>query len=247
MTQFTTIKEYDNAVRASQRKLKGLNERLEANPLDGVAQQARELAQAGHKLLLASRAKFKETGVSSPQLRDVQALALEEGAKLAQGLDHGSEPGVSVDPDQVTKDETPEELSPRFRQMLGRMKRESRALLETGRTRSDVPNMSNPPRTAAEPQAPTPRDRSREFVPSARVIRERAHAGAMRAHKFAPDDSRAQGLGYKSRQRKAEQKRRVMSLGITPKFPAMRDATCFLMRNSSRRILVNGQAWGLTG
>lgn len=233
MTQFTTIKEYDNAVRASQRKLKGINERLEANPLDGLAQQQKELAQAGHKFLLASRAKFKETGVSSPQLRDVQALALEEGTKLAQGVDPGAgeTTGRVIQggglPDVVIIDDP---ISP-ARQPYKKLKDWARGVL-AGRKP-----------TAAEPQAPTPIDRAREFVPSARVIRERAHAGAMRAHKFAPDDSRAQGLGYKSRQRRAEQKRRVLSLAIKPVFPAMRDSTCFLMRNSDRRILVNGQPW----
>lgn len=209
MTQFTTLKEYDNAVRASQRKLKALNERLEANPLDGAAQQQKELAQAGHKFLLASRAKFKETGVSAPQLRDVQALALEEGSKLAQGVDPGTEPPV---------------------------------IFEGFDNHHGITRVRKP--TAAEPQAPTPIDRAREFVPQARIIRERSHAGAMREPKYAADDCRSAGLGYKRVHRKGEAWRRTVALAVAPKFPSERYPTQRAMPNhSKRRITVNGQAW----
>jgi len=208
MNSYTTIKEFDNAVRASQRKIKGLNERLEANPLDGAAQQSLELAKAGHRFLLASRAKFKETGVNAPKLRDVQAAALEEGSKLAQGVDPGAEPGLVV-----------------YRDEIGQLR-------------------AKPAPNAAMPQEPTPVDRSREFIPRARVVRERVNAGpGARVPRFAPDDSRNLGLGYRTLQRRAEQKRFVMSLGITPKFPSERYPTQRMSASGSARITVNGQAW----
>lgn len=191
MTQFTTLKEYDNAVRASQRKLKGLNEKLEANPLDGVTQQALELAKAAHKFLLASRAKFKEQASNG-------ARALEE----AMGIKPGTVTAVSGSPTPLSKP------------------------------------------TAAEVQPLLPRDRQREFVPQARIIRERSHAGAMREPKYAPDDCRNRGLAARPLQRRAEQVRKLLAIGITPKFPSERYPTQRIPHGAGiRRITVNGQVW----
>jgi hypothetical protein len=67
----------------------------------------------------------------------------------------------------------------------------------------------------------------------------------MREPKYAADDSRAFGLGYKRLHVRGEQWRKIVALAVTPKFPPMRDSTCFKMRNSSRRIMVNGQPWGV--
>jgi hypothetical protein len=241
MTKFTTIKEYDAAVRASQRRIKQLTE---LEPLQDPT--ALELAKASHKFLLASRAKFKETGVSAPKLRDVQALALEEGLKrhmagdpgvgdthvseLAQGVDPGAEPPVIFEGFDNHHGIT-------------RVHRESERTV-TGRTPSS-PNIQDFNRRlemAAEGSGLT-RDRSRDFVPQARIIRERSHAGAMREPKYAADDCRSAGLGYKRVHRKGEAWRRTVALAVRPVYPSMRDSTAFLNRGHGARITVNGQAW----
>lgn len=195
---FTTLKEYDARVRLSQRRIKNLNERLEANPLDGAAAQELELAKAAHKFVLASRAAFKAQGSKTVS------------PELAQGVDPGmSEPGLVV-----------------YRDEVGQLRAKPR-----------LP-------TAAEVQPLLPRDRSREHTPRARVVRERVNAGpGAREPKYAVDDSRNLGLGYRVLQRAAEQKRRVMSLAIVPKFPSERG---FMLRacKGGRGIMVNGQPWG---
>lgn len=235
MTTYTTLKEYDNAVRASQRKIKALTEKSEGNPVDLEAYDQLKLAKAAHKFLLACRAKFKETGVpvsegvlkqglKAPDLSQAPALRPEQELAMREAFERGPDPipvgslALGVDP-----------ASPEPRTV-------------TGRTPSE-PNLQRLKPTAAEPQPLTPVDRSREFIPRARIIRERAHAGAMRQHKYAADDCRSGGLGYRRVHEKGEAWRRTVALAVTPKFPAMRDATCFKMRNSNRRILVNGQAW----
>ena len=238
---YTTLKEYDAAVRRSQRKIKDLNEAGRTSQAADVV-QALELAKASHKFLLASRAKFKELSFADRhpptglKLRPVQEQALEE-ARAAEGLKlhlavsvgntHVSELAQGVDPG--SSESTSQVIFHGKNSIMGI-------------TRVDQPRKP----TAAEPPVLVPIDRAREFVPQARIIRERSHAGAMREPKYAADDCRSGGLGYKRVHRKGEAWRRTVALAVVPKFPAMRDATCFLMRNSSRRILVNGQPWGLT-
>lgn len=229
---FTTLREYDNAVRLSQRKLKALNERLEANPLDSLAQQQKKLAAAAHKFLLASRAKFKEAT-----------------KQTVQALDRGAEPGKLFTPEG-------ERALDELARMIG-TKRESAASVDIGgdimherepvifegkENHIGITRVDRKP-TAAEPQAPVPVDHSREFVPRARVIRERAHAGVMlHRPKYAADDSRHFGLGYKNVHRKGEQWRRTVALAVTPKFPSERG---FMLRacKGGQGIMVNGRPW----
>lgn len=251
---FTTLKEYDAAVRRSQRKIKDLS----ANPEAGLAL---ELAKASHKFLLACRAKFKETGLTAPDLSQAPKLrpeqeqavreAFERGpdpipvSELAQGVDPGSEPGKLFTP------EAKDSLDALAR-MMGTNREPAVApgvdlgtrtiFVGAGKSKDTLGYQRN--LTAAEPQEPTPIDRAREFVPRARVIRERAHAGATRAPKYAVDDCRAYGLGYKNVHRKGEAWRRTASLAIVPQFMSERGFTQRAMPNhSKRRITVNGQVW----
>lgn len=220
MTQFTTLKEYDNAVRASQRKLKALNEAYWETKGEFATQEL-ELAKAAHKFLLACRSKFKETGVAP------SADVLKAGGLMPRT--QGDTPITAPDLSQAPKLRPEQELA--LREAFERMP--DPVLVREYRKP-----------TAAEPQAPTPIDRAREFVPQARIIRERSHAGAMREPKYAADDCRSAGLGYKRVHRKGEAWRRTVALAVAPKFPSERYFTQRAMPNhSKRRITVNGQAW----
>ena len=229
-TAFTTLKEYDARVRLNQRRIKSLIERLEANPLDASAAQELELAKAAHKFVLASRAAFKAQSFADRhpptglKLRPEQEQALEEGLKRhfagdpGAGDTHVSELAQGVDPGTEP------------------------VIFEGKENHIGITRVDRKP-TAAEPQAPVPVDHSREFIPRARVIRERAHAGVMlHRPKYAADDSRHFGLGYKNVHRKGEQWRRTVALAVTPKFPSERG---FMLRacKGGQSIMVNGRPW----
>lgn len=222
---YTTLKEYDAAVRRSQRKIKDLTERLEGNPLDSSARTLLDLAKAGHKFLLACRAKFKEGPVPGDKL---DALAQALGVKRTEA----SQPFDKAAELEAIRVHGVDPASPEPGVMVYRD--------ETGQLRAKPTRVPN----AAEPQAPLPRDRKRDFVPRAQVIRERVNAGpGARAPRFAPDDSRSQGLGYRVNQRRAKELTRVMAFGVTPKRPSERYPSQRLGTGKTR-ITVNGATWG---